>query len=263
MRKYLFKVLCIFLVISCMTGCSFRRLSDEAIAEYQVLDYNIIWEDAVRILRKNSGVEEVINDSILGHSTIHHGYFYEITDISMEEYIAYLHMEYLLLETWCIPTVMVHKDKGLDYQLDPCSGKIIATFGKPSAAPDEADWMSVGKYVRRQVVAEIEQALAQVIIDAVTAEQPDYLTIDPDAYFLSFPKTSPTSGSPWLAIQFSVDGYPNLTWWAALKQDKMLDCYLIMLMDSNYDEQYIRCNEQFSELIQQIVDEYGLETSAQ
>jgi len=242
MRKYFTLLFCLCILLTCLTGCG---LSREQLSEYQVLDYNIVWEDTQRTIH-SQGMEK----------------YYQIKDVSQDEYIAVKGYDYNhgIGGYPYEPTVLVHSDKGSTYQLDTASGKLIARCGLENTGENEY-WESLGKQLRIRVLVDIDENLSKEIVKAITAKSPDYVGSDKYGYTsnLTHLKFNDEEKFVYLGIQYTVQGYDNLTWMATILQLDQ-NQYVIETADkaNRYEMKYIRCNEELNAIINEIVNQYNL-----
>ena len=247
MKKYLAGCLLLATMVLCLSGC---YISDKKIAEYEKLDYNVVWEQADGVLRKKGLARNHV--------------YYEIAGVPNRAYIALKDYEFYGIGDFAdVPTVLVHRELGRAYTLDTCSAKLILMGG----ITDQTDWEQLGQQLRKQVLAEIEVELAEQIVQAILAEQSDNekqevyrndvshvysYEMDRYAYQMKY----------YLGIQFSLAEYEGLTWMASIGcYEKDGETHYVMIAKKPNDARermYIPCNAELSALIKQVSEEYDL-----
>lgn len=240
MKKYVSMLVMLSALLICLSSC----MTEKRLAEYQPLDYNIIWEDT----------EKKIGDGKIG------GFdrCYQIEGIPKEEYLAFVGYD---TRSWIgdypyEPTVLVHQSKGTEYQLNMSSGKLILRCGLKNTG-DELYWSALGQQLRIQVITEISNNLAEPILKSInTCDYVNEEEYEGDFRYIKLPNEDVFV---YLGIQFTVMDYECLTWMATIKQIQE-NQYVIELKDSDsrYEKKYIRCSDELNAVIQEIINEYGL-----
>ena len=233
---------CLVLVSFC--GC---RMTKRQISQYEVVDYNLIWDKGDAVIRSNDFVE-----------------YYSISGVSKNEVIARQKSggyPLVLGEPRKVPEVLLHQDKKGEYTLDETSARFALRrdwFENGTNVEKEQYWMNLGDYHRTQVLDPIDEQIAKAIILELSANPRKYQTLDylQTWDFLHFKsKEIPYSI---LTIEIYLKEYENILWMGEIV--KCEDMYLIAIHTSQggYDFQYLRCNDELTVLIEQIVEKYGL-----
>ena len=240
MKKYVSMLVMLSVLFICLSSC----MTEKRLAEYQPLDYNIIWEDT----------EKKISDGKIG------GFddYYQIKGIPKEEYLAFVgyDMKSGIGGYPYEPTILVHQSKGTEYQLNMSSGKLILRCGLEKT-DDESYWSTLGQKLRFQVITEINNNLAESILKSI--DTCDYVNDEEYEGEFQFIELPNEEVFVYLGIQFAVKDYESLTWMATIKQIQE-NQYVIEINDNynRYEMKYIRCSDELNAVIQEIVNEYGL-----
>ena len=247
MKKYvtLFVALCILL--PCLSGC---YMSKRTISEYEAFDYNVIWEKADKVIRpkKFMGTHE----------------YYSIEGVSKEEFIACKIHHQEIGDYTEEAVVLRHPDKGDAYSLDIFTAQLVMRR-RWHREKDTEYWLQLGEKSRTETLLAIEEDIAKEIAADVTAENRRYLTkkqldayeqSSPDRLYFNPLNNNNTGGCLW--IEFRLTGYENLLWVGQIM--KIDNDYVIAIQQSGGGGvyKYLRCDEAFSELLQQVEEEYEL-----
>ncbi|MBR5601498.1 MAG: hypothetical protein IKW24_02615 [Clostridia bacterium] len=247
--RYFALILAVSLFGACLGGCGFGPyMTTEQLEQYQMFDPNVIWEKGNTVLQ--------------GFNSWHDDFYCSIVDVPQSEYIGWVQKHPVILNgTWYEPRVLVHKDKGTDYELDPSSARLTLR-GDYYNANTQEECMLLGGYYRDRELAAIEEEIAKQVAEQLTADistridnsqiREMYEGYAKDLY--AYEKNA--AGT--LHIEFRLREYPSLIWVGQIRQ--IDGDYLIAFNrvgDMNTGS-YVVCNDALRELIDGVVERYGL-----
>lgn len=235
-------LICILLLSFC--GC----MTKKELSEYNTLSYNVIWDKA-----------EPLQTTYLWWGTIK---YYKIEGVSDNNFIAYRdYYQKGIGSWWYWPYVLVHGEEA-DLVLDASSARFTCrNYNYSDAGRDDEYWMNLGEKYRTQVLPNIEQEIAQGVIDQLATKQPQDINDHNNLKSLYYMDPESGEKNGYLTIEIYLEGYENLLWHAEIVQ--FHDDYLMVIKrHPSKKAQYIRCDDAISELIDQVVNEYGLKCAS-
>ena len=247
MKKRIVLLILICILLLSFFSCS-RYMSLDEFSKYSVLDYNVIWDQAEHVI--------FIADDESGIS------YYKIEGISAEDYIACVHEKYnIFIGEWSNPMVLVHADEGKDYSLDASTAQFtLREYGFWDGRRLEY-WLNLGTTHRKQILSPIEESVAQEFAKQLPVNPSEYVdTGSSESYAIksSIKNEDGTDSYLYLWIEIYLEGYDNLLWCGEVLRAG--DDYLIAIhQNKNFGVyEYIHCDDSLSDLIDQVVNEYGL-----
>ena len=234
MKKTLIVVVMILALIG-LTGCA-------NVSEYEALDHNIYWVKG----------ECVIKETIFPTCS-----YYKIDEIPINKMIARRSRSGMIGDV-SHPAVLIHQDAVESLELDITTAKLV--LANTYWSIPEKEWINLGECMTKSVVVNIESELAQKIADDIRTSELHYVDLyeeydDWTGGTLPYIKKNGEVGD--MALQFTLADYDNLIWMAhsVVVQG---DYYIQTLHFPEDGERYIRCNEEFSTFLQEVIEEYGL-----
>lgn len=247
MKKRNILLVCIVLTLIIITvGIVYWVMSAIDVSEYQVLDYNIVWEECKK---------REIDYHILPNIQV----YYKIVNVPADEYIACRYYGKGIGADQ-VPRVLVHKDVDPSFKLDISSAGLY--FGRFNGANfSDEDWLLYGKRIQESEILKIDEAVARKLADCITAENREYINTKDYEDWWQCMEYVYDSNQNVLMIQYSLEKYSELLWMANIVHYK--DDYYIELKDGSgsygnvYGRQYMHCPEELAVFIEQIVSTNG------
>lgn len=248
MKKHWPKIVCILLASACLLGvlvcCSIRMYVNHD--HYTMVDYNLVWIDG------DYKINTTFYGSIFGLCR-----YYKIQDIPLDEYVA---CEYRPNELgpMTIPLVMKHNDFEGTLSYDTTAATIF--IGETGLNHAEDKWIDFGKHIVQEEVALVEKEITEQIVSDISAKEnylnyQYFLDIDEEPHSLYYGENRDR-----LRIKIPIKEYDNLMWVATI--EKAGDhYYLEILVDHHWGSKFLPCSDEFEELIDAIILEYGLSIS--
>lgn len=250
MKKHWLRIVCILLASACLLGvlvcCSIHMSVNRD--HYTMVDYNLVWIDG----------DYKINTTFYG-STFGLCRYYKIQDIPLDEYVA---CEYRPNELGpkTIPLVMKRNDFEGTLSYDTTAATIF--IGETGLNHAEDKWIDFGKHIVQEEVALVKKEITEKIVNGISAEE-NYLDYQ---YFFDmdeYPQRlyyGDRHKDAILRIKIPIKEYDNLMWVATI--EKAGDhYYLEILVDHRWGRKFLPCSDEFEELIDAIILEYGLSIS--
>ena len=248
--RYFALILAVSLFGACLGGCGIMdpHMDADQLEQYQVLDPNVIWEMGATLLQEPN--------------SWHDDYYCSIMDIPQNEYIGWVQKHpVILVDTWYEPRVLVHKDKGTDYELDTTSARLTLRMDYYDTKTNE-QVMTLGSYYRSRELVTIEEEIAKQVAQQLTADPSTriddtqlrkmYKDYAEDLY--AYEKGVPGA----LHIEFRLQEYPNLIWVGSIR--RIENDYLIEFnqVGDRHTGSYVVCNDALRDLINGVAETYGL-----
>jgi hypothetical protein len=252
MKKHWPKIVCILLASVCLLGvlvcCSIRMYVNHD--HYTMVDYNLVWIDG------DYKINTTFYGSIFGLCR-----YYKIQDIPLDEYVA---CEYRPNELGprTIPLVMKHNDFEGTLSYDTTSAKIF--LGQDNLDGRSEGWIDYGINIVQKEVALVEKEITEQIVSDISAKEnylnyQYFLDIDEEPHSLYYGENRDVYRDR-LRIKIPIKEYDNLMWVATI--EKAGDhYYLEILVDHRWGRKFLPCSDEFEELIDAIILEYGLSIS--
>ena len=240
MKRTVLMAITVCLVLVSFCGC---RMTKRQISQYEVVDYNLIWDLGDDVLRSASFVE-----------------YYSISGVSKNDVIARRRHGGLVADPRNVPEVLMHQDKKGEYTLDETSARFALRKHWFENDLNEQYWMNLADHHRTQVLDPIDEQIAKTIITELSSNPRKYQTLDylQSTSFLHF--ESQEIPYSILTIEIYLKEYENILWMGEIL--KCDDMYLIAIHTSRggHDYQYLRCNDELTALIEHIAEKYDLDS---
>lgn len=255
MKKKHILFICILLSVLMFSSCStsFVDIIDAFdymdISNYELLSSNFVWTKC--------------NPKSFDHDYTNKFYFayYKIIDVPVQEYIGCTVKERGLFQTAAFPHVM--RRKGSEYQLElDVSSAELFLIGSHSV--DDVE--SHETRLKNQKLIKIDATIAAQIATGIYNFDVESAPCSEDLRTYVHPiRTADTNtGGSDLAISFSIKDYPNILWIAPIYLYNGKYC-LEIYSDFSYeyfsdhgDYSYLPCDDTLCNLIEEVIDEYGL-----
>ena len=242
MKRLCLMLIAVCLLLPCLSGCATKRID---YSEYQVVNYNLIWDKGDELLKKND--------------LLYSSAWYSIEGVSTNDVLAYTRITGRMFvggDMWTVPEVRMHQDTGGVYTLDATSARFsLREYHFPEIDNTEY-WLNLGDNHRYKVLEPIDEQIAASLIEDLTAEPQDYRDGSPRHLYDHFNKRRYG-----LVIEIYLNEYDNILWVGEVRVDG--GEYFIALYKGQGTPycNYIRCNDELSALIDQVVDKYVLLTA--
>ena len=206
---------------------------------YRAYNYNLVWDECGIQIRK----------SIFPGET-----HYKIKEVPIREFVACRRYQGGI-GAGHDPILMVRKGFEPQITLDVTSAELY--LGTDPWYFSEEEWRSLASSIKKLGVTKLGEDIARELAQQIMSDSTAYIERN-DLSEISMPISNDEHYM--LMLQFESEEYDNILWLAKIVHSG--DAYYIEIITAGRIKQYLPCSEELSQLIDEIVIEYGLTSPA-